>query len=468
MHARRVRPDATTRAEREKRATPATRDVALPRSDARRIVAAALSAIVPGAGQALNRRFRLARWLAVPALVLVAIVLVVLQLQSPTRLAAWAIDPTVLGALLTLNLLVLVWRLLAVSQAFLDGRYPAIPGRVGFIGLVLVLVCVIAPHAYAWQVGTAAGAAFERIFAGGTVGGGDEPAGPRPGPGERINILLVGVDTTPRRDATLTDTMIVASLDPVGKTMSMVSIPRDMVNVPLGQGDDYGPKLNSLLSFAGRNPDLFPNGPMRGLQDAIGALLGIPIHYYARMEFTGFMAMIDAVGGIDIDVKEGFDAPTYDGIGLDGRGWSITAGRHHLDGPNALAYARARKAAGESDFTRAARQQEILVALRDQAMTGGSLLFDLPDLLDAVADTMTTDIPISILPELAVTADEVERDAIVRAVIRHPLVRSERTRYGASLVPDLGAIRVMAAGLFPPPGTPPTPWPAPEEPQASP
>ena len=230
--------------------------------------------------------------------------------------------------------------------------------------------------------------------------------------------------------------MMVISLDPVGKTASMVSIPRDMVFVPLGNGDDYGPKINSLLGYAQRNPDQFPNGPMRTLQDAIGALLGIPIHYYARIDFKGFINMVDSVGGVDIKVKKDMEDPSYDGYGINKRGWSITKGRHRLDGVNALAYARIRKAAGESDFTRAARQQEILVAMRSRVSSGTTLLFDLPDLLTAVGDTLRTDIPIAALPDLIVTFESVDSDRIARAVIRHPLVRSESTRTATGWSPS--------------------------------
>jgi LCP family protein required for cell wall assembly len=290
------------------------------------------------------------------------------------------------------------------------------------------------------------------VFEGGTIGDGGEAVGPLPGPGERINILLVGVDTTPKRSATLTDTMMVISLDPVGQTATMVSIPRDLVFVPLGNGDDYGPKINSLLGYVERNRDDFPNSPMRTLQDAIGALLGIPIHYYARIDFEGFIKMVDAVGGVDIKVKKDLEDPTYDGYGIGERGWSITKGRHRLDGVNALAYARIRKPAGESDFTRAARQQEILVAMRSRVSSGTTLLFDMPDLLTAVGDTLRTDIPISALPDLIVTFEAVDSDRIARGVIRHPLVRSESTRYGDGLVPKLDEIRAYAAQLFPEPG----------------
>ena len=141
--------------------------------------------------------------------------------------------------------------------------------------------------------------------------------------------------------------MIVASLDPVGDTVSIVSIPRDLVNVPLGDGDVFGPKLNSLMSYADRHPEDFPNGGMRALQDAIGALLGIQIHYYAQVDFGGFIAMVDAVGGVDVNVKKGFEDPNYDGYGFDQRGFSINAGQHHLNGIEALAYARVRKAGRE-------------------------------------------------------------------------------------------------------------------------
>jgi LCP family protein required for cell wall assembly len=463
-HARRIQPAARPVAGEPvaRRTTPNSRP-----TDLRRLAAALLSAVIPGLGQAMNGRLRLARWLLIPALVLVPLVIIAMQLFSPVRLAAWAIHPTVLQALLALNLIVLIWRLIAVGQAFFDGRYPAVPGRLGFAGLVVLSILVLAPHAYAWQVGTAADKAFARVFEGGTLGDGGEAVGPVPKSGERINILLVGVDATKNRSATLTDTMMVVSLDPVGKTASMLSIPRDMVMVPLGNGDEYGPKINSLLGFAQRNPEMFPNGPMRALQDAIGALLGIPIHYYARIDFEGFIDMVDAVGGVDILVKKDMADPSYDGYGIGERGWSITKGRHRLDGVNALAYARVRKAAGESDFTRAARQQEILVAMRNRVSSGTTLLFDLPDLLTAVGKTLRTDIPVSALPDLIVTFESVDSKRIARAVINHPLVRSENTRYGAGLVPDLEAIRAMAGELFTEPGELPVGVKAPK-PSASP
>jgi anionic cell wall polymer biosynthesis LytR-Cps2A-Psr (LCP) family protein len=180
------------------------------------------------------------------------------------------------------------------------------------------------------------------------------------------------------------------------------------------------------------------------------------------MDFEGFIDMVDAVGGVDIDVPKAIEDPGYDGFGAGERGWSITAGEHHLDGVNALAYARSRKSLGESDFTRAGRQQQIIVALKDAATDGGSVFWELPGLISAVGDSIRTDLPIERLPQLAAAIDEMGKGGITRAVIRHPLVRSVDTRYGSSLQPDLPAIRAVAGRLFPATGTPPEPWPSPK------
>jgi LCP family protein required for cell wall assembly len=434
-------------------------------TDRRRLTAAGLSAVIPGFGQLFNRRPRLAALFLIPSLIFIAFGVMLVQLQSPARLAAWIVSPQVLGTLLTLNVVTLVWRLVAVGQAFLDTRRTGPTGRLGLVGIALIAILVVVPHLAVYRYGTILGNTFGRIFSSAVLGvvdhGGAAP-GPVPNGGQRINVLLVGVDKRGSRTATLTDTMMVASLDPVGHTVSLVSIPRDLIDTPLGAGDVYAPKLNSLLAYADAHPKAFPQGGMRALEDAVGALLEIPIHYYARLDFGGFIKMIDAVGGVDITAPRAFDDPTYDGYGVGQRGFSISAGPHHLNGADALAYARSRKALGESDFTRQARQQQILIALRTQATRGGSLLFQLPELLDAVGETIRSDVPIDRLPELAAIMEDVGRDDVTSVVIRSPLIHAKSTRYGDSEAPDLVRIRAMAADLFSDPGTPPSPWPTPK------
>ena len=434
-------------------------------TDLRRLAAAALSALIPGLGQLFNGRRRLALLFLIPSLLLLVGALLLVRSQSPARLAAWALSPQVMGSLLTLNVVLMVWRLTASAQAFLDTRRSGPTGRLGIVGIVAIAIAIVIPHLVVYRYGTALADTFDKVFAGEVLGA-RSVAGVRPdavpGEQERINVLLVGVDNRAKRTANLTDTMMVASLDPVGHTVSIVSIPRDLVDAPLGDGNTFGPKLNSLLHYANNHPEEFPQGGMRTLEDAVGALLGIPIHYFARIDFAGFIRMVDAVGGVDVTVDKGFDDPTYDGFGVGDKGFSITAGKHHLDGATALAYARSRKGAGQSDFTRQARQQQILIALRNQATAGGSLLFELPSLLDAVGDTIRSDVPVDRLPALAAILEEVGRKDVTNVVIRAPLVKAKATRYGDSQVPDLERIRAMAAALFTTPGGVPTPWPTPK------
>ena len=420
-----------------------------------------LSALVPGLGQAYNRRRRLALGLFIPfALVVTATALAVWTIPGP-RLIASAIVPRNLDLLLNLSLVVLIWRLVALSQAFFDDRFELRPGRLGLGGLALVIVVTILPHVGAQYVGGLARSTFAEVFDGGTLGTRSDAEPERvPGENERLNVLLIGMDNGRGRDHALTDTLIVVSLDPVGKSVSMASLPRDLANVPLGDGRTFAPKLNSLLSYAKRHPAEFPGGPTRALKDAVGALLGIPVHYFATVDLAGFAKMVDAVGGVDVNVRHALDDPKYAGYGIPRGGWSVTVGKHHFDGANALAYARIRRSDGQTDFTRQTRQQEILLALRSKVVKGDAL-FSLPSLLEAVGKTVSTDLPPERLPDLAVLAGEIPAKRIVRVVVRFPLVhpaKAGQNKYGAVQLPEYDRILAMAAGLFPAPGTPAKAW----------
>ncbi|MEO8208289.1 MAG: LCP family protein [Chloroflexota bacterium] len=421
-------------------------------------------------GQLANGRMRLARRFAAPVVALALIAALLLLLNSPTRLLASMVSPTAMSILLGLNAIVLVWRIVSVVHAFFDGRYVPKPGRVGTVGLIAILVAVLAPHALANAWGTAAQAAFASVFTNESGPDGPDPGFIDRGPAgnERINILIVGVDSAPGRTETLTDSLMVVSVDPVGKTISMASMPRDLVGVPLGNGNTFSPKINSLMSYADRHPEQFPEGGMRSLENAMGALLGIPIHYYAKLDFTGFVKLVDAVGGVDINVKKAFFDPKYDGRGGVNEpgvhGWGVTAGPNHFNGWEALAYARSRYAPGESDFTRAARQQEILLAIKDRVMSGGSVFTRLPDMFEALGSLVTTDIPTSRLPDLAALADDMKSSNTYRAVLNRPIVKTGGTVpiYGSVQIPVLDEILAVARKLFPPPGETPESWPPPK------
>jgi LCP family protein required for cell wall assembly len=436
-HARRLRPDSRP-------------------TDGRRLLSGLFSSILPCGGQLFNGRRRAAAVFGLPILIVLAIALLIVQSDRPTMLLARVIAPSVLGLLLGLNIVVLVWRTIAVLHAFADRRYPRRPGRLGVIGLVVLLLVTAVPHVAAWSYGTAAQTTFAQIFSGqtGSVSGAPSPSGH-----ERINILLIGTDSGPGRTETLSDSIIVVSLDPVGRTVSMVSVPRDLASVPLGNGSVFGPKINSLMSWADRHPTEFPGGGVKALEGAIGSLLGIPIHYYATIDLGGFVKMVDAVGGVDIKVTKALSDPNYGGFGV-GPGWSIEPGLHHLDGANALAYTRIRKSTGESDFTRAARQQEVLVALRNRAVSAG-ILFNLPPLLSAIGGAIRTDLPADRLPELAALAEQIGGSSTTQVVLGGPMIKSGGpSPYGSTFVPVPVRIAAMTRVVFGPPGQSAV-WPVP-------
>ena len=427
----------------------------------RRVFSALLSSLLPGTGQLVNARWRIALQFGLPTLALVGLALLIARLVPLPQLLALALAPSTIVALLIVNGVVFGWRILAAGQAFFDQRFDWRPSRAAAAGLAAIFVVTAIPHLFAASVGLGAMNAFSSIFSSASVTGGVAGArsGPLPASGSRINILLIGVDSGAGRDHALTDSMMVVSVDPVGRTTSLVSVPRDMVNAPLASGQAYAPKLNSLMSYAQTHPKDFPAGGMRTLEDTVGLILGIPIHYYVKADLGSFVTMIDALGGIDIDVAKALDDPTYHGYGVH-MGWSVTAGPHHFNGSDALAYARIRHPAGESDFTRQARQQALLIALRRQ-IASPDLVLRLPALIAAVDNDIETDLPRDQLPTLAAIASEIGQNSIYQLVIKFPMVHpGSISPYGSVQIPDLAKIKAMAAQLFSPPGSRPTVGPA--------
>jgi LCP family protein required for cell wall assembly len=440
-----------------------------------------LSALAPGLGHLAAGRRRAALLLLAPILVgLVAIGALVI-IDGPVALGARLIDPAVLAALLVLQLVILAWRLVALASASRLGPRP--PARTA-AAAVLALAVVVGPQAYALGLTVVARDAALDIFApvseqpdasaepGPTPEGTpppiaiDEPdftfapgnrptASPAPGMEARVNVLLIGMDSGVGRQTALTDTMMVASLDPIGGTISLLSIPRDMVDVPLPDGRAFRDKINSLVSYVRWHPAQFPgyDAGQDVLAAALGELLGLRIEHWAQVDLGGFVRVIDSVGGVDVNVRRGFCDPDYDEYGMNGFG--ISAGRYHMNGQQALAYARIRKAAGESDFTRAARQQEVVAALRDRIVRGG-LLTDPAGFLRSVGRAARTNVPPALIAEHLDEAAEVPRTRTYRAVINTPLVRDRFDARGSIQVPDIAGIRELAARLFPLPGTEPT------------
>ena len=439
----------------------------IPASHRSRYPAAILDSLIPGLGHFVAGRRVRALLFVSPLLVMLATGAWIVATTSGPRLAATLLSAEVIWGLLAAQGLLLASRLIAVGSSLFD---PALsrPDRRDMLPIALLLAFVIAPQAFAGYATEVAREAADRIFVE-PVAAAAPSSSPRPDPsflatarpsasaspsisptGERITGLLIGVDAGVGRNTYLTDTMIVVSLDLGTRTVSMLSIPRDMVDVPLPDGRTYRDKVNSLVSYARRNTAAFPGSDGTGfdvLMDALSTLLNVPIDYYATVNLGGFVRVVDTLGGVDVNVARAFCDPTYDEYGFT-RGFSIKAGLHHLNGQQALAYARVRKASGESDFTRAARQQEVISGIRD-AIVGGGFLNDPIGLLEAIGQTVQTNVPRDLLPDLAELAGSVGRAQTYRTVVNQPLVASGFDVRGSIQIPDIDAIRSLATTLFP-------------------
>lgn len=426
------------------------------RSDPRSAVAAFLSFVVPGVGQAYNAQTWLAWLFALPVLLLTLLVVVVL-LESGSSIISRLLDTRVLVALIVLDGALLGWRLVAILQAH-STREP-LDFRSWPTALTAVLVVVtILMHGFPAFYGIKAIDTLNTISLDGGRGViGGSAAEPLPEPsdqpeisrGERVTVLLVGVDFGPGRTHRLTDTMLVASVDPDSGDTVMVSIPRDLYGVPLPDGTQYFAKLNSLMAIADANPDKYPLGGAGTLKRAIGDLLGTRIHYFAAIDLAGMKTAIDAVGGVEIMVEQAVRDPTYvDEFGGVTNGFFVDPGLHHMNGVTALAYARSRMGAGDSDFTRAERQQQLLTALRNR-LTAGNLLVSLPGLLDAVKASLVTDIPSDRLPRLAEAVEQADEE-IERFVLTPPDYVSVEAFSAAGYIlhPNLDAIRALGTRIF--------------------
>jgi LCP family protein required for cell wall assembly len=403
--------------------------------------------------------------------------LVLAATTNRLSLAASLIDPQVVGAILLIEGLFLVWRVIAVISSMFDGSFPRFR-LVDGAGLLLVLALVVLPQAglgmvtYAVQ-GTETAVFDPEAFPSAEPDPSDAPATELPGESlfpsasasvgpsgspttPRVTVLLLGVDSGVGRNTALTDTMIVASLDPVAGTVSMVSIPRDMVDAPLPKGGKFSAKVNGLVAFVRWHPDQFPGYNGKGqavLAYSLGKMLGIHIDYYAQVDLGGFVQTVNAVGGVDVNVDHSLCDARYDEYGFNG--YSIGAGRHHMNGNAALAYARIRKSIGESDFTRAARQQQVVVALKDKVVRGG-FLDDPLGLLKAIGKTVQTNVPPAVVRQLAPLAGDITAPDIYKTVVTHPLVRAGFDVRGSIQLPDFKKIAALGAAMFTPVGTRPT------------
>lgn len=232
---------------------------------------------------------------------------------------------------------------------------------------------------------------------------------------DRINFLLLGVGGAGHDGPELTDTIMFGSFQPSTSEIGMLSIPRDTI-VPI---PDYGyRKINHVNALAEiEEPG---SGPAEAAA-VIGDVLNQEIHYTVKVDFQGFVDFIDAIGGVDVYVDRSFadySYPTYDDLY---QTVSFEEGWQHMDGETALEYSRSRHGNnGEgSDFARAARQQKVILAVKDEVLSPSVLLNPgkLNKIIETFEDNVQTNLTFWEIMKLARYAPDINTENIHLAVL---------------------------------------------------
>ena len=383
------------------------------------------SILLPGWGHLRLGRRRVGWTLVTLCVAVLAAVVVTLVAAGPTELAARLVQPGVLIGVLAANTAVALFRLVPALHVW------SLAGGRSVIAAVLIALVVLAPHAAFGFVGYEAHRTLETVFSAPattstttsptttgpsstssstTMAGTDTSTATHPptttttlppDPAElRLNVLLLGGDAGPRRSGLRTDTVIVASIDTMTGASALFSLPRNWGGLPLADGSAIpGRIMNEVYQWAVARPDRFP-GPDPGaaaLVEIAESLTGLDIDYFALVDLTGFAQVVDAVGGVTIDVPRAVYGPSYDPATGGYTMIRIPAGSRRLDGAETLAYVRERYQS--SDHDRMHRQRCVLAALAESADTM-SLLRGLRGILAAVETHVTTDVPREEVPLL--------------------------------------------------------------------
>jgi LCP family protein required for cell wall assembly len=468
--------------------------------------AAFLSLLFPGLGHLYAGAAHRALGFAAAPVLLVALVAGFLLRMDRFELVSLLFNPFLLTSIFILNLVALLYRLVAIIDAYrvteyLNAHAAGGDGRLGkarlprnplsIAGLLAVVLVMAGSHVVVARYDMLALDALTSgcIFIGdqldqecandpsaspGPTASADPSAEPTPSPitepspigtqvpdvsvppwdgRERLNILLIGADE--QGGGHNTDTLITVSIDPVTKQVAMFSLPRDTKFVPIPAGParsvwgrTYGDKINAFFANNRRRSDLWPgNDRTRGynaLKAVIGELYDLDIKYFVEVNFEGFKKVVDSVGGVTINVQ----VPVVDDAFPNSTGRAqrvyIPSGIQHMDGEQALRYARSRNTS--TDFDRGARQQRVLLSLREQA-DPQILLPRLPELVEALKSAVRTDVPLDQLDELLGLASEVDTANIRSYVFTPPLYQNEILT-GYWLEPRVDRIRAAVRDAF--------------------
>jgi len=466
--------------------------------------AAFLSLLFPGLGHAYAGAYQRALgFAAIPFLLLALVAGFALRLDA-VQLGGMLLLPPVLPGIFVLNLVLLVYRLIAVVDAYRVTSYlnayaasgggrlgrPRVPvNPLSIAGLLAVLLVLAGGHVVVARYDLVAMSAADCIFnpevdctdspdaTPPPAGSGDpaesadaDPSLSLPPEGsavpnqsvppwngkDRLNILLIGADE--QGGGHNTDTLIVVSIDPVSKQVAMFSLPRDTVDVPIPPGParnvlgaSYPAKINSLFLRIRNRADLFPGSARtrgyNGLKAVLGELYGLDIKYFVEVNFDGFIKVVDALGGVTVNVQ----SPVLDDHFPGGRGRLlrvyIPSGVQHMTGAQALVYSRSRHST--SDYDRGQRQQRVLLSLRE-SVDMATILPRINDLAAALSQTVRTDIPRDLMPQLLGLAESIDTKTIRSYVFSPPRYGMDGSRQGLGfvMIPYIDRIKAAVTSAF--------------------
>jgi LCP family protein required for cell wall assembly len=248
--------------------------------------------------------------------------------------------------------------------------------------------------------------------------------------GNRLTVLVIGLDSSESRRSqgmgANTDSIILASVSADQSEVTLISLPRDTVDIPMPDGTTWPSKVNAIYDQLG----------VDALVDAAATLFDVPIDGYVQVDMDDLVDLVDAVDGVEVDPPDALDDPIVD--------LHLEPGRQTLDGPTALAYVRTRV---DTDYGRAARQQEVLLDLMARLVSPETDV-DVAALLDGLS-SFETDLPLDDLPTLLEIGRRAQSATVTREVLQPPVFITFEGDAGDGrgyiLIPDVEAIRAFAA-----------------------
>jgi LCP family protein required for cell wall assembly len=313
----------------------------------------------------------------------------------------------------------------------------------GTVGAVLyfspAIAAAVQDFGHTIQHGSGTGAAAASPSPGATASA--SPAAPIAVTGKAFTVLLLGSDNDAKfqGNEVLTQSMILARVDPTTKRVTMLSIPRDLY-VPLSTGGTD--KIDKAYLHGGVNAAI----------DTVENDFGVHVDHYAWIGLLGLVHLIDQVGGVDVVASN----PVLDDFypkDLGGNSPYLTErvavlpGPQHMTGMEALQYVRSRHDDLRSDFGRSVRQQQVLLALRAKAKLLG--IADIPDIANAMSGQFSTDMSVSQVGELLPIAGNVSLSNVQQVVLLPPYTQGQTIGAQSVLVPNWDLILPLVHLSFP-------------------